>query len=301
VIIPFDTAALAHTQGSRDSVATLARSTAPPSFSAALIAAERSAIELRETADSLELVIVSSFADAAWDAATAKLRARWLGRVRLVPVPLPPRDTSLLRVDMRAPASDPVRAALARFVSESEASVHVVRGTLRESDSAWVRAGRRVLLHWPDDTGEAALSAQAVVAGGVVLAAPLVRRAVAPIVDASVIATFADGAPAVVERAHGEGCIREVAFDFARAGDVPLRESSRRMAALLVDSCQRHATYRALDSARLQLLRGTGALLATSSLSRPVQRRSRATSWLLIIGAVLLLTEVAARRRVRAT
>jgi hypothetical protein len=111
---------------------------------------------------------------------------------------------------------------------------------------------------------------------------------------------FADGSPAVVEQPYGDGCIREVAFDFPRAGDIPLRESSRRVAALLAGSCQQHATYAAVDSARLDVLRGEGALLATSVLPRAPQRGSRATAWLLIIGALLLLGEVAARRRVKA-
>jgi hypothetical protein len=298
-LIVFDTATVAHTQGARDTAAALVRSTAPPSLSAALIAAERAAIDLRETADSVELVIVSPFADTAWDAATAQLRARWPGRVRLVRTPIGIGDTSPPSVDVRGPASDPVRAALAQFRSDGEASVRVVRGVVVESDSAWVRAGR-VLLHWPRDTADPQLSAQAVVAGDVVLAAPLVRRALAPSGTALVMARFADGSPAVVEQPYGDGCIRDVAFDFPRAGDIPLRESSRRVAALLAGSCQQHATYAAVDSARLDVLRGEGALLATSVLPRAPQRGSRATAWLLIIGALLLLGEVAARRRVKA-
>lgn len=300
VLIPFDTATLVHAPGPHDTAAALARSTAPPSFSVALIAAERTAIDLRETADSLELVIVSSFADTAWDAATAELRARWPGRVRLVPVPIALGDTSPRSVDVRGAASDPVAAALAGFTSRREANVRVVRGALLESDSAWVRGGHRALLHWPRDTAEASHSAQAVVAGGVVLAAPLVRHPLTPSEQALVIATFADGSPAAVERAHGDGCIREVAFDFPRVGDVPLRESSRRVAAILAGSCQQHATYAGIDSARLDSLRGEGGLLATASLRRAPQRRSAATAWLLILGGLLLLTEVAARRRVTA-
>jgi hypothetical protein len=105
----------------------------------------------------------------------------------------------------------------------------------------------------------------------------------------------------VVEHTYGDGCIREVAFDFPRAGDVPLRESSRRMAALLVGRCQQHATYTAMDSTRLDSLRREGRLLATSSLPRAPQRQSSATAWLLIVGALLLLAEVAVRRRVPAT
>jgi hypothetical protein len=298
-LIVFDTATVVHTQGARDSAAALVRSTAQPSLSAALIAAERAALDLRELADSVELVIISSFADTAWDAATAALRARWRGRVRLVHIPMVGGDTSPPIVDVRGPASDPVRAALAPLASEGEARVRVVRRAVLESDSAWARAGH-VLLHWPSDTADTELSAQGVVVGDVVLAAPLVRRTVAPSGDALVMARFADGSPAVVEQTHGDGCIREVGFDFPPAGDVPLRESSRRVGALLAGPCQQHATYAKVDSARLATLQGEGALLATSRLPRAPKRGSRTTAWLLIIGALLLLAEVAARRRVKA-
>lgn len=301
VMIVFDTASITHPNGSRDSASAVARSTAPPSLSAALIAAERAALDLRETTDSLELVIISSFADAAWDAATPELRARWPARVRLVHVPLATGDTSPSTVDVRGAASDPVRTAVARFASDGDESVRVVRTALSRTDSAWVRAGQRVLLHWPADTGDPATSAQAVVVGDIVLAAPLVRRTLGSSEGAAVMARFADGSPAVVEKTHGHGCIRDVAFDFPRAGDVPLRESSRRIAEALGARCLQHSRYAALGRARLETLRGEGRLLATSSLARAPQQQSRATAWLLIIGAMLLLAEVAARRRVPAT
>jgi hypothetical protein len=299
VMIAFDTVAITHTQAPRDSAATLVASAAPPSLSTAMIAAERAARHLRETADSVELVIISSFAGAAWDAATPELRSRWPGRVRLVPVAPVARDTSPPAVDVRGPASDPVRAAVAGFASEAAAPVRIVRRPLVASDSSWARSARRVLIHWPTDT--AVSTAQAVVAPGVVLAAPLVRRRIAPSDGGSVVAWFADGVPAAVEYSVGDGCIRDVAFDFPRVGDVPLRESSRRLAALLVESCQQYATYTAMDSIRLDSLRGEGGLLATTSLARSPRRRSDATAWLLISGALLLLAEVAARRRVPGT
>jgi hypothetical protein len=266
-----------------------------------LIAAERAAMELRERADSLELVIVSSFADAAWDEATARLRARWPGRARLVPLPMARGDTSPATIAIREQASDPVRAALVRVAPEGDATVRIVRDDIGPSDSAWVRAGQRALVHWPTDGAADSVSAQGVVAGDVVLAAPLVRRPLGSLDEALVIATFADGAPAIVERTYGEGCIREVAFDFPRAGDVPLRESSRRIGTLLTQRCQQQAGELAMDVARLDSLRGEGALRTTASLPRSPQRRSEATSWLLILGALLLLGEVAVRRQARAT
>ncbi|MGQ0715091.1 MAG: BatA domain-containing protein [Gemmatimonadaceae bacterium] len=299
VLIAFDTATRTIMNGARDSVASLSRTTAPGSLSAALIAAERAALRLKHRADSVELAIVSPLSAEAWDAATATLRERWAGRVRLVSVSLARSDTASRSVDVRASPSDPVRAAMARFPSESDANVRLLRTTPVASDSGWVRVGRRVLIDWRAAASDARPSAQAVAANDVVLVAPLMRRALTP-GEGSVIARFADGAPAIVEREAGEGCIREVAFDFPAVGDVPLRESARGLATVLAAPCEGDAVQTAIDGARLDSLRGEGALIATGALARAPRERSPATAWLLILGALLLLTEVAARPRAAA-
>jgi hypothetical protein len=296
VLMPFDTAVRVISAGARDSAAALSRSESRASLSAALIAAERVAATLRDRADSVELALVSPFALESWDAATATLRRRWAGRARLITLAVASADSAPLGIDVRAPLTDPVGAAGAPFASGGDARARVVRVAPSAGDSAWVRAPGNVLVHWPRAGARDSLTAEGVVASDLVLAAPLVRRSVvAP--EARVVARFADGGAAIAERRHGEGCIRDVAFDFPSSGDVSLRESARRLMAIAAGPCEGREPHRPLALAQLSVLRGTGGLLATSTVPRMARVRSAATSWLLIAGALLLVIELGVRRR----
>jgi hypothetical protein len=296
VLVAFDTSVHVIATDVRDTAARLTRSGAPASLSPALIGAERGAATLRDRADSIELIIVSTFAAEAWDAATPVLRGRWVGRARLIRLPLATGDSAVRRIDVQAPRSDPVSAAAAPFLGGSAALTRIVRSRASAADSAWASGAGRVLIHWPRATDSDSLTAEGVVAHEVVLAAPLVRRT-ADAGGGRVVARFADGAPAIIERARARGCIREVAFDFPSAGDVPVRESARRLLAVLAAPCEVGEAPRVLEPARLNLLRGPGPLLATSAVPRPVRARSPATLWLLIAGIMLLIIELGLRHR----
>ena len=298
VLVPFDTTAHTIHTGARDSVAVLTRSGAPSSLSVALIAGQRAAATLRDRADSIELVLVSPLDAGSWGDATALLRARWPGRVRVIPVTLARGDTAPTRMVVRAPASDAVVAAAGPILAAGDTRTRVVRETPSAADSAWVRESGHVLVHWPRGPDSARATAEAIVGADVTLAAPLVRRESTDGERAGIVARFADGSPAVIEHASGGGCIRDVGFDFPLAGDVPLRESSRRLVAALGAPCDGNESRTALSVTRLESLRGGPALLATSALPRRSRERSAATSWLLIAGALLLLAEVAVRQRV---
>jgi hypothetical protein len=297
VLIAFDTLARVVSTSARDSAAMLARSAAPSSLSAALVAAERAAATVRNHADSIELAVISPFASESWDDATGSLRARWPARVRLVSVPLAHGDTASRAIDVRAPASDPVHAAAVPFAAPGEPRTRIVRTAPSTGDSVWASEAGHVLVHWPSAADSAPSTAEAVVAPGVVLAAPFIRRSVGDVHRARTIARFADGAPAIVEHAHSDGCIREVGFDLPVAGDVPLRESTRRLIAVVGAPCGNSVPQSAMGVARMDSLRGAGPLLATSVVPRPSQERSPATSWLLIAGALLLMVEVGVRQR----
>lgn len=296
ILIAFDTSARVITTHGRDSAATLGRSRAPASLSVALIAAERAAVTLRERADSIELFIVSPFAREAWDGATRTLRARWHGRARLIMLPLATEDSASHAITVRAPRFDPVSAAAAPLRGREDARTRIVRTGPSGADSAWARGGDRVLVSWPRAGDGDSLTAEGVIGGEVALVAPLVRRA-ATVGGGEVIARFADGAPAIVERAWGDGCLRDVGFDFPASGDVALRESARRLMALVAAPCEGSGARTPLDAVRLNTLRGDGALLATSAVSRPSRARSEATPWLLIAGALILVLELGVRTR----
>jgi hypothetical protein len=297
VLVVFDTTARVISGDVLDSTARLTPSDAPPSLSLALITAERVASLMRDRADSIELVIISPFAAEAWDRATSLIRARWAGRATLVFGPLSGGDSARRSIEVRAPPGDPVAAAAAPFATHGAARTRVVRTAPTSSDSGWVLESGHVLVHWPGTRGPSQAMAEAVVAGGVVLAAPLVRRALGSTEAGHVLGRFSDGTPAILERAHGDGCIRDVGFDLPAQGDAALRESTRRLVHMLGEACVANHARVVVDAARLDSLRGRGPLLATSALARPSQQRSPVTAWLLVAAAVLLMVEVGVRRR----
>lgn len=301
VLVAFDTSVHVTAVNVRDTAATLTRSTASASLSAALIAAERAAATLRDRADSIELTIVSPFSETAWDDATDVLRARWRGRARLITLPLARGDSASRAIDVRAPRSDPVSAAAAATLrGANDAAARIVRARASPEDSAWATVAGRVLVQWPRATDADSLTAEAVIARDVVLVAPLVRRTVHA-ESGRVVARFADGVPAMIERARAAGCIREVAFDLPSAGDVALRESARRLLTIAAAACEGNEPRRSLSATRLNSLRGAGALLPTSAVPRPDRARSHAMPWLLIAGALLLIIELGLRRRTAST
>ena len=83
-LVPFDSSASIVMAGATDSLRALAPGRARGSLSAALVSAWRAARDVARAADSVELVIVSPLTTDELDAASAKIFARWPGRVRLV-------------------------------------------------------------------------------------------------------------------------------------------------------------------------------------------------------------------------
>lgn len=294
VAVLFDTTArvVATAAAATDS---LALSAAEASLSAALVVARQTAVDLRAEADSLELVIISPFASLAWDDATMIMRRAWNGRARIVAVARATGDTAARRVDLRASRTDPVRAALRTMIaSTTEPNVRLVRAEATAADSAWGRVAHRVLVVWPEDS--ASVTGQAVVRDDVVLAAPLVRRSL-PGDSGTVLARWADGAPAVVEAPLGDGCVRTVGFDFPRRGDVPLRESAHRIVRALVAPCVAAQAAPSVADARLDSLRGRGRLLSTTDVQRAGTPDRRMVPWLLVLAMLALVAEWMLRNR----
>lgn len=294
VAVLFDTTGQVVTTAA-DVMDSLSRHGAEASLSAALVVARQAAARMREDADSLELVIVSPFAATAWDDATMMMRRAWNGRARLVAVGRVAGDTTVRRIEVRAPRADAVHAALRTAMSSVRSpDVRVIRAEATAEDSVWARTAQRVLVVWPEDSARA--TGQALVRGDVVLAAPLVRRA-HRVNGGHVLVRWADGAPAVVERPLGDGCLRTVGFDFPRRGDVPLRESAYRLARALTAPCLEWQAAPALAEARLDSLRGRGRLLSTTDLQRAGAPEERMVPWLIVLAMVVLMAEWLLRNR----
>src|SRR6185295_2279985 len=106
------------------------------SLSAALSAAIRSAVRVAPRTDSIEMVLVSPLADDETDAATARIRASWRGRIRIVRVATATAPATPGALEVRAPANDAVAAGQSLLpMSVLSSPVRVARGRVTSEDS----------------------------------------------------------------------------------------------------------------------------------------------------------------------
>jgi hypothetical protein len=261
----------------RDALAALAADTILPvqSLSSGLVAARRAGAALARAADAVELVIVSSFTEGIWDDATREVRQVWPGPVTLVRVTPARYVPASVNLEGRA---DGAAAALRLLGRRGEPA-----------------APGSIVLRWPPDDAAPRDTVFAVHAGGAALVAPLPRFAIED--GGLAIAHFADGAVAAVERPLAGGCERVLGFTLD-AGDAAIRGAGLRIVERLIAPCGAGWTadrYRALDSARLALLAGSGPRAAREQLEDrtpgPVSRLG------LGLAALALVAERLARRR----
>lgn len=308
VLVTFDTLAGTTTVASLRPGGTTAgdapTTVAHGSLSAGLAAAIRAAASLATRADSIELVLVSAVATDERDSATMRIRESWPGRVRVVRVAAAPPMVWEPRIQVTAGPNDGVEAglALAGF-SGNGGSVRVVRGRVSASDSVWASSAGHVLVHWPASDADAVWPRRANIdaIGGVTSATgtlvsrfPRLWTLAGP-----TVARWADGEPAAVERRTGDGCIRDVGVLLDDASDVTLRTPFRAFARALVAPCGGMRDTRPLDDAALRALAGRGALAPAAAFRAGITSSSRWTPWLLLVAAMLLITEWAARKSER--
>jgi len=329
-LILFDSSATILEPNISDSLDGLAGVIVPGRISTALIAALRTASRIRDRADSIELVLVSPLAGEEVDAATDSIRGRWPAGIRLVPVAMgtaPPVPVVRLESD----PSDPLRMTLAPAAGNgSPGTVRVLRRLVGSADSAWANQPGRVLVVWPDSgvppgwTAGTPDTVGAVMAGGVVVVAPFVRRVIAPAPSAAwgrprsgrgdpgeiasglsgprndrVVARWVDGEPAATETALGQGCIRTVTINVPRAGDLVLDPRFGRLVSALTGPCGGARDYRPLDPVARARLAGNDRLLRTASAGiAPAERMATPWSrWLLLAALLLMGLEAMARRK----
>ena len=275
------------------------------SLSAGLVAAARGASRLRGGADSVELVIVSSFAAEEIDAATARVRREWPGRARLVRVAAPTPD-SLRRPTITGDPADPLAVALAIAKPLARADVRIVRGAPVAADSQWTTAQPgRVLLHWPVGAapggfiarGESA-PAGGVVARGPAIIAPFQRRwQFVPAIGRKPVAWWIDGDVAAAEAVLGGGCVRSFAIPVSAAGDFVLRPDFHALLRELAQPCGGAPAYEPVTGSTMAMLAGSGGLAPSSSFAKPPAETSPAVKWLLLASLACALLELLVRRR----
>ena len=276
------------------------------SLSAGLVAAARAASQFRGGPDSVQLVIVSSFAAEELDAATARVRNEWPGSARLVRVAAPIIADSMRRPALVGQQSDPLAVALAVARPMTRADTRIVRGALGAADSLWAGEQRgRVLLHWPaTDAPEGFLargtrdSVGGVVARSEAVLAPFERRwQLVAALGREAVAWWVDGDPAAAESAVGAGCVRSVAIPVSAAGDFVLRPDFHALVRELVQPCGGVPAFEPASSASLTMLAGTGGLAPSSAFAKPPAETSPAAKWLLLGSLLCALLELLARRR----
>lgn len=317
VLIVFDSSARVITGVVTDTLASLTRLTARGNLSAALVAAIRAGSDLRERADSFELVVISPFAAEEWDAATSSIRSQWRGRARLVRAGT--RTEAIAGDDVpattRAAAGDPMTVTLSLMAQAPAIEARVVRDALAATDADWARTDNRVLVAWPvASRPPGAISrarqdpvANPATAGGVasknaVVIAAFERQWRFPddsLVGAAVTARWIDGEPAVIERQTGDGCIRSVAIPVATAGDLAIRPEFISLARDMVAPCWADALPVPLETSKLTLLAGSGGFAPYDAFRARGDVESALAPWLFGLAAAAAIAELFVRRRGR--
>ncbi|MDQ2931998.1 MAG: BatA domain-containing protein [Gemmatimonadota bacterium] len=280
------------------------------SLSAALAAAIRDVSELRGEADSVEIVLISSLSAEQFDNATSAIRALWPGRIRIVRLNgLGGFPVQTYRDVFGASSDDPVRAAVS-FATHLDMghiktdSVRIDRRNPVRADTTWTQHGL-TLVRWPaslDSSGYPRRArvdtAGAVMAQGdgrqVVVVSPFVRAVDPP--PGIVVARWADGSPAATERKMMHGCVRDVAIPLPSRGDLALREGTRRLVAALTRQCGAVVPPSNVSDSTLDMLRGSGPLVATRALESRTASPGHLTTWLLAAALALFLLEPLLRR-----
>lgn len=307
-LIVFDSAARSIGSGASDSLHALAKVDRAGRLSGALVSALRAGSNLRDKADSLDLVVISPLAADEFDAATDSIRSLWRGRARIIQAGVRQNDENAMgAVQMRSTSGDPLVITVSRLGQTSSGNAKIVRDAIVADDAQWTMSNGRVLIDWPAASRPERASARAVVdtIGGVVsdsfvVVSALPRRwTFTPdsIRGAHVIARWTDGEPAAIEWNQDKGCVRSVAVPVNPVGDFPLQSSFARFVAAMSAPCIGTGNVMSASSEQIASLTGAGGLASRDAFESRSDVRSTLTPWLLGLGLVTAIAELFVRRR----
>ena len=296
-----------------DSLSTAHKSGATGNLSAALIAALRQGSALRDKVDSMELVVVSPLLAEERDAATDSIRKLWDGRARLVHVAAVAADSSLSAVKgdvtLESDANDPLGVAVSLVAkTNSHGNARILRaGNLSGDDSLWMTTANHAVAFWPISGRPRLAVARTPIdqSGGIVgrdvrLVAEFDRRWTYPadsLRGARVIARWADGDAAVVERSNGAGCLRSVSVPVPVIGDLVIRPEFVRLVAAVTAPCGDGVLTAPASSATMASLQGTGGLASRDHFANRDDISSPLAPWLLALALFAALGVLMARSR----
>jgi len=310
-VIVFDSAGRSPGVIGSDSLASIRRADARGNLSAALIASLREGSVARDGADSLELVIVSPFAEEERDAATDSIRKLWPGRARLVHIAARPDSASIGggAIEIRSSSDDPLVVAVSvASKQQPHATTRIVRNaTLTPEDTAWASFDGRILVIWPSDGRPLFSVARAstdqsggILSGDAQLIAAFDRRWMFPAESlraGRMVARWADGEPAAVEKSVGQGCIRSVAIPVAAVGDLVIRPEFIALVREITAPCGEARSTRPLASTIIASLGGRGGLAPSDAFAARQDIASPLAPWLFGIALAAALAELLVRRR----
>lgn len=306
-LVVFDSSARVIAGNVGDTLGALRATRRRGNLSAALIAAMRAGSRLRDRADSLELIIVSSFAAEELDVATDSIRRLWSGKARLVRVGETAMDTVDLadKLEISAAAVDPLHVTVALARNAATASGFIARGSIQNPQPA--SSSGRPFIEWPASTRPRGAIQRdvrdtigGVLAGEALVVAAFERQWSFPadsLRGAEVIARWVDGEPAAIERPDGVGCVRSVAVPVSPAGDLVIRKDFVRFVASLSRACSQRTSLAAADPAVIAKLEGQGGFAPREAFQPPSDVHSGLAPWLLALAMAAAIAELFVRRR----
>jgi len=303
-VIVFDSSA--RTLRSADSLATIKRAAVRGNLSGALIASLRAASSMRDRVDSVDLVLVSPFAAEEFDAATDSIRKLWKGRARLIRTNARV-DTTLARgnaIELRSSSDDAlaVTTAIANK-SANRSGARLIRNALSPNDTT---SSAQPVVVWPvSERPPFAIASSPDVSGGITtgatqVVAPFNRRWRFPtdsIRSARVIARWADGEPAAIEKEIGQSCIKSVAIPVVGIGDLVIRSEFVALVNSIASPCGGSSFGAPKSGDALAALAGTGPLATSSYFPAREDIESPLAPWLFGIASLAALAELFVRRK----
>ncbi len=305
-LILFDSSARIVTVPGADSISAIAPTHRRGNLSAALVAAMRAASSLRESADSLELVIVSPFASEERSAALESVRAMWPGRARVIVAGRPAnqaqditRAAEVPVISVRGAAGDPL-AVTARLSAAGSTSTIIRDGSdpgadLRGKVILWPVTARprgSVSRARPDTIG-------GVIAGNDLVVAGFERRWSFPsdsIGNGEVVARWIDGEAAAIEWPGATGCVTSVAVPVTPVGDLAIRADFIGLVRTLTSPCLAAREFAPMSPRAIASLEGTGGLAPREAFRARSDTRSWLAPWLLALALAAAIAELFFRR-----
>ena len=269
------------------------------SLSVGLLAAVREARRLSGDYESVDIVLVSPFTNSSLDEATAGIRRSWPDSIQVRRVAAASRVAQPALIELLGTGDDPVLAGLrlARSNGFLRGTSRVIRGVATASDSAWVDSGR-VLVMWPVATNDVAERVDGIHAGDHTAIGHFIARTIGD--SGRVVARWVNGRAAAREVDARSGCIRTIGFDVPDVGDFVLTPSFQRLAAELVGPCggAREPVGDVLPDSLVASLSAPVPNVPAATRADVGRAPNRTAAVILIVAILLLLAELAVRRRV---